>query len=66
MDEMLTTAEAGNRLRITRRRVRQMIEAGQLPAVRFGRALAIPAAAVEELAGKERKVGRPPKKTEPT
>lgn len=36
-DQPLTTAEAAKQLRVTPRRVRALIERGQLPATRHGR-----------------------------
>ena len=58
MDERLTTAQAGRALRISPCRVRQLIAAGRLRAVRFGRAWLI---ARKDLAAViHRPPGRPP------
>jgi excisionase family DNA binding protein len=61
MAEMLTTAQAAARLGVHPSRIRHMVRDGLLPAERFGRDLAIPAAAVEEAARTRRRPGRPPR-----
>lgn len=43
----LTVAEAAKRLDVTPDRVRRLVRAGELPATRFGRALMVPADAVD-------------------
>jgi excisionase family DNA binding protein len=43
----LTVAEAAERLDVTPDRVRRLVRAGELPATRFGRALMVPADAVD-------------------
>jgi len=60
MDELLTTAEAAERLGLTVRAVQKMIEAGRLEARRVGRDYIISAASLGSI---ERKspAGRPPK-----
>lgn len=60
MDELLTTAEAADRLGLTVRAVQKMIEAGRLEARRVGRDYIISAASLGSI---ERKspAGRPPK-----
>lgn len=44
MEELLTTKQAAERLGVTTRRVRQLIEEKRLKAVKVGRDWAIPAA----------------------
>ncbi len=52
MTDFLSTAEAGQRLGVTGRRVQELIKAGRVPAVRQGRNYRIPRRAYEEwLAG---------------
>lgn len=41
--QYLTVGEAAERLRVDPRTLRQAIDAGQIPAVRLGRAIRIPA-----------------------
>jgi excisionase family DNA binding protein len=57
MDNVITTAEAARRLKITTARVRQMILAGRLPAEKFGRDLVI--REVDLKLVQHRKIGRP-------
>lgn len=59
--KLLTTKEAAVLLGVTDRRVRAMIEAGQVPAHQLGRDYAIEEKALEAIAKIERKPGRPPK-----
>lgn len=58
---LLSVAEVARLLKVSPRRVRAMVEAGRLPAVRFGRrAWAI---RLQDLAGvMDRRPGRPPGK----
>lgn len=56
----VTTAEAGEILGITRRRVRQLIQAGQLTATKIGRDWLLGKAEVEQFAKRRRPPGRPP------
>ncbi len=49
MTEFLTVAEAAGRLRVNERTIRRWIDAGELPAVRRGRVIRIPAAALEPI-----------------
>jgi excisionase family DNA binding protein len=58
--EFLTTKQAAERLGITPRRVQALIEAGRLPANKFGRDYMIKEADLNLV--KDRKVGRPPTK----
>jgi excisionase family DNA binding protein len=55
----LTTKQAAKRLGITPRRVQALIEAGRLPAQKFGRDYMIQEADLKLV--EERKVGRPKK-----
>jgi excisionase family DNA binding protein len=57
--EFLTTLEAAARLGVSRRRVIALIEAGRLPATKFGKAYMIKEKDLELV--KDRKVGRPKK-----
>lgn len=57
--EILSTAEAAERLEVSVRRVQQMVKKGQLPATVFGGALMIKAKDLALVA--DRKPGRPPK-----
>jgi excisionase family DNA binding protein len=57
--ELLTTKQAAQKLGITPRRVQALIEAGKLPASKFGRDYMIKEADLKLVA--ERKVGRPKK-----
>ena len=61
--DVLSTAEAAERLNISVRRVQQLVKAGRLPATIFGGALMIQAKDLKLIA--DRKPGRPPKKTKP-
>lgn len=56
----ITVKEAATRLGVTTRRVIAMIEAGQLPAVKFGPVYSIKEEDLQLVA--ERKTGRPSKK----
>lgn len=58
MDKNLSTAEAAERLGITRQRVIQLIASGKLRAEKFANVYMIPEAALKEVA--DRPVGRPP------
>jgi excisionase family DNA binding protein len=58
--EFLTTKEAAERLGITPRRVQALIEAGRLPAQKFGRDYMIKEADLKLV--EDRKVGRPKKR----
>lgn len=58
MSNYLTTAEAAARLGVSVRRVQALIEAGRLPARKYGRDWLIPETALAAVA--ERKPGRPP------
>jgi excisionase family DNA binding protein len=57
--ELLTTKQAAERLGITPRRVQALIEAGRLPASKFGRDYMIKEADLKLV--QDRKVGRPKK-----
>jgi excisionase family DNA binding protein len=57
--DFLTTKQAAERLGITPRRVQALIEAGRLPAQKFGRDYMIQEKDLKLVA--ERKVGRPKK-----
>lgn len=59
--KLLTTKEAGERLGVTDRRVRAMIEAGTLPAHQLSKEYAIEETALDVVALVERRPGRPPK-----
>lgn len=59
---MLTTSEAAERLNVSMRRVRALIEAGRLPSKQFGRDHLIKESDLGLVA--ERKPGRPAKQTE--
>jgi excisionase family DNA binding protein len=63
MAELLTTAEAGERLGVTRHRVIALINAGRLPAQRVGMQFLIRPADLALV--KDRKPGRPPKAGKP-
>ena len=56
---MLTTSEVAERLNVTMRRVRALIEAGRLPSQQFGRDHLIKESDLRLVA--DRKPGRPPK-----
>lgn len=56
---LLTTREVAERLNISMRRVRALIENGQLPSKQYGRDHLIKESDLELV--KERKPGRPPK-----
>jgi excisionase family DNA binding protein len=58
-DELLSTAEVGKRLGVTRQRVLELITEGRLPARKVGRAYIVRAGDVDTL--EFHKVGRPPK-----
>ena len=60
--EWLTTSEAAARLEISVRRVQELVNAGRLPAQRFGRALMIRESDLKLVA--ERKTGRPRKQVD--
>ena len=47
--EVLTCAEAAERLRISQKLVYRLVSRGELPALRFGRAIRIPVAGLERL-----------------
>ena len=57
---LLTTKEVAERLGVTPRRVVAMIQAGRLPADKFGRDYMIKEKDLKQV--EDRKVGRPPKK----
>ena len=60
---MISVAEAAEKLGVHRTRINQMIDSGQLPALRIGRAYAVRVADLESV--KERpSPGRPPLKVE--
>ena len=54
----LTVAEVAQTLRVSRMTVYRMVNAGSLPALRFGRSYRVPESAVEELL-REAGVGEP-------
>lgn len=56
---MLTTSEVAARLKVSLRRVRQLIEEGRLPSEQFGRDHLIKESDLKLV--ENRKVGRPPK-----
>ena len=58
-DQLLTTSEVAERLNISLRRVRQLIEEGRLPSKKFGRDHLIKESDLKLV--ENRKVGRPPK-----
>ena len=60
MDELLTTAEAAQKLGLTVRAVQKMIQAGRLEAKLVGRDYIISAASLLNIERKSR-AGRPPK-----
>ncbi len=47
--EVLTCAETAERLRISQKSVYRLVRRGELPALRFGRAIRIPVAGLERL-----------------
>jgi excisionase family DNA binding protein len=59
-NELLSTAEAGERLGVTRQRILELITAGRLPARKVGRSYVVRAGDVSSL--ERNKVGRPPAK----
>lgn len=59
--EVLTAAEAAALLKISVRRVQQLVKAGRLPARIFGGALMIQRKDLKLVS--DRKLGRPPKQT---
>ena len=59
---MLTTNEVAERLNVSMRRVRALIEAGRLPSMQFGRDHLIKESDLKLVA--ERKPGRPVKQSE--
>jgi excisionase family DNA binding protein len=61
--ELLTTAEAADRLGLTIRAVQKMIEAGRLEARKVGRDYLIAPNALESIT--KQAAGRPPKKSSP-
>lgn len=62
MNDFLTTKQAAGKLGITSRRVQALIEAGRLPAEKFGRDYMIREADLKLV--ENRKVGRPKKSAE--
>lgn len=58
-NELLTTAQAAERLSVSVRRVQKLIQAGRLPANRLGRDYVILAADLESFAALERPTGYP-------
>ncbi len=58
-NNLLTTREVAERLNISMRRVRALIESGQLPSKQYGRDHLINESDLEIV--KDRKPGRPPK-----
>ncbi|HEX8178060.1 MAG TPA: helix-turn-helix domain-containing protein [Pyrinomonadaceae bacterium] len=64
MDNYLSTAEAAERLGITRQRVIQLIAHGRLPAQKFANIYMIRVGDLEQVS--ERTPGRPPKNTSDT
>jgi excisionase family DNA binding protein len=58
-DQMLTTAQVAERLKVSLRRVRQLIEAGRLPSQQFGRDHLIKESDLKLVA--DRRPGRPRK-----
>jgi excisionase family DNA binding protein len=58
-EKMLTTSEVAERLGVSLRRVRQLIEKGRLPSQQFGRDHLIKEANLKMV--EDRKPGRPPK-----
>lgn len=58
-ETMLTTSEVAQRLNVSLRRVRQLIEEGRLPSQQFGRDHLIKVADLKLV--EARKTGRPPK-----
>jgi excisionase family DNA binding protein len=61
-EAMLTTSEVAERLKVSMRRVRALIEAGRLPSKQFGRDHLIKESDLKLVA--ERKPGRPAKQVE--
>jgi len=62
--EPVSTEQAAERLGITPIRVRQLIRAGRLPAVRLGKVYVIDRAELERFAEQDRPRGRPRKRDE--
>jgi excisionase family DNA binding protein len=60
MSDPITTSEAAKRLKVSDRRIRQLVLWGELPATKFGRDYQIKLEDLKNL--KRRKVGRPKKK----
>ena len=60
MEKLLSVAEAAARLNLSRARVNQLIDSGDLPATRIGRAFVIREVDLE-LVRERPPVGRPPK-----
>lgn len=58
-EKMLTTSKAAERLGVSLRRVRQLIEEGRLPSQQFGRDHLIKESDLKLV--EDRKIGRPPK-----
>jgi excisionase family DNA binding protein len=58
--KFLTTSQAAAKLKVTTRRVIALIEAGRLPATKFGHAYMIGESDLKLV--QNRKTGRPPKK----
>ena len=61
MQELLTTQQAAERLGVSASRVRQLIIAGRLPAIKLGRDNLIREADLRLI--EDRKAGRPPQPT---
>lgn len=61
---MLTTAEAAAELKVTRRRVLELIRLGTLHAAKFGRDWQVDSASVEAYKNSPRKAGPPRRKTQ--
>lgn len=59
--KLITTKDAAEKLRVSTRRVQAMITTGRLPATKFGRDYLINDSDLELV--KDRKAGRPPKKS---
>ncbi|GAB3988947.1 helix-turn-helix domain-containing protein [Nocardioides marmoraquaticus] len=59
LPELVSSAEAAELLGVSRQRVNQLVEAGQLQGEHVGRALVLPRAAVQNFAGRDRGPGRP-------
>ncbi len=56
-DLVMTVAEAGKKLRISRGLIYHAINTGQIPSIRIGRRILVPTAALERLVNQTRPEG---------